>query len=1224
MLSQMRENLDVRHEGRSIDLKQLDITSYLSAPNLINTCNSHLGTVYRIFTDLSDMESLSKHTALYNLVTHSMDKIVKAFDPETGQVRKDEQGNLKLQVVVDWPICAGLTRGKEYRKFFDWAKHLNNYHPAIKSVPFQDLCPIRYQTKLYNERVNSLNIFSQEEQEFLQRYRWLRQLSEFFKPEELFSVIVDSQAQADAKKILQSFEIGSDKIHCTEDAVALQTLIDTVKRLLQLESDKTCCIDALALQTLIAYVKRLLQLFPQVKENVKSALSSDDIRGKVYEFETKHSLEKIKQSPLDFNSDALSLGDFLRSGDQQVLQLQMTDVDEWTGLIKVYQVLQKTGCLMEGQYTILKLKRLLAVNRLMDLSTLMLSTEKPYRILVACEDNELLNDEVQSMIREHFETLKQKQKIKIIFSTRSEGATLTSLQPIGSEILDKGFVARNEQVSWSDITSSFQEKLLEKSVTFQGAKISLNKLMSAESPAAKFLPLGALLEERELTIANPVPISNAYNEVSYIARTLRCQRTIKQDIFSDKDVKEFHVYLASTEQEFEQFCQQNPKSNVHWLEQDKSGKLLWQKSQGSLEKLREYIDTESSHMYTADDLDKLLKQAQSQRVVLISDTAGMGKSTVLTHLSKQIKEKFPAKWLVRIDLNDHTDALYELKEEHIDKEKAIEFISEKVLKHKPGLEMELFKQCCEQNLNLGIIIMMDGFDEISPLYKETVIDLLQAVRQTAVEELWVTTRPHLRRELEDRLQQLSYTIEPFPEENQVEFLTKFWSLRNWFTEIDNKAKEESEKKLEKYAEELIKKLSQSISDEDKKFASFPLQCRMLAEKFDDEVKTFCQSAESVPQLPFKLELLGLYGRFIEGKYDIYQEEKMQVQANNIIAKEQRERDLKCMRGDYQLLGLKVLFTEDQVALLQNYSRYRFSAEELARIGIAEVNHEGKLHFINRTVAEYYVADFFVNQLTKGTKPSPQLQDYLLKDIFVKADYRVIRLFMDELMSMSEPSEDVLKQYGIRISDLGKDGVLILHQAVREGNANIIEFLSDSLQVAEHTDTLVQLLLTQVNDTPTAWHMAAECGNLELLQTLWELAKEKLTPENLKNKLLLAKDNSGQTAWHLAAEWGNLDLLQKLLDWAKEVLTAEMISDELLLARDGNEQTFLHVAAKRNNTKEFEKVWAWATEKLSPEDIRKLLLAKDSYELTVSHVGADKFNPELLEELLNWTTENVTP
>jgi hypothetical protein len=180
--------------------------------------------------------------------------------------------------------------------------------------------------------------------------------------------------------------------------------------------------------------------------------------------------------------------------------------------------------------------------------------------------------------------------------------------------------------------------------------------------------------------------------------------------------------------------------------------------------VRRYIDTDSSHTHTADDLGKLLEQEQHQRVMLISDTAGMGKSTVLTHMSKIIKRTSPAKCVVRIDLNDHTDALKALKEEEIDSKKATEFVSEKLLKLKSDLELELFKQCCEQKQKVRIVMMLDGFDEISPFYKQTMIDLLQALRQKAIEQLWVTTRPHLREELEDKLHQLSNKLEPFSED----------------------------------------------------------------------------------------------------------------------------------------------------------------------------------------------------------------------------------------------------------------------------------------------------------------------------------------------------------------------------------------------------------------------------------------------------------------------------
>ena len=667
MLLQMADELDVLYDGRSIDIEHLDITSYLSAPNRINTCNKHVGTVYRIFPDLSDMGRLEKCTALYNRATHSMDKILEAFETETGQVNEDEHGKLKIQVVVDWPVTDGLSRGKKYKSFFKWAKHFNNYHPEItdKTLPLKGYHPLRYQTKTYDERVTTVSKFSDDERQFLENYCQLCQLPEFFKLKELFSAMEDNQAQ-EAEKNLQSFEIKNHTVRCT---------------------------DASALQALIPYVKRLLQLFPEIKENTKSALTPNEIRNNVYQIGTQHYLEKFQQSPIEFKPDALTLTDFLNSEQEKVLQLRVIDGDAWTGLIKVYQVLEKTNSINdrpnEDRYTILTLEHLLIVNRMVNWNTLLESTTAPHLLMMMCETRCLFNDETRQILRSLFNTLKKKQSVKIILATQSEYETVIFLQDLAKESIGNGFVTRDEVLTWYDLTTNTQEELLEKPVKFQGARIFLKELISAESEVANFMPLGALLEEKELTIADPVPISNAYNEGYFIGRTLCHQIAIKQDIFNDKDLRDSLVYLASTEEEYTDLCQLHPKSNVHWLEKDKSEKLVWRQSQGSLETVRRYIDTESSHTYTTDDLDKLLEQAQHQRVMLISDTAGMGKSTVLTHLSKQIKEKFPEKWVVRIDLNDHTDALKKLMQEKISKQKAIEFLSEKLIS-KPGLSFSTF------------------------------------------------------------------------------------------------------------------------------------------------------------------------------------------------------------------------------------------------------------------------------------------------------------------------------------------------------------------------------------------------------------------------------------------------------------------------------------------------------------------------------------------------------
>ena len=73
---------------------------------------------------------------------------------------------------------------------------------------------------------------------------------------------------------------------------------------------------------------------------------------------------------------------------------------------------------------------------------------------------------------------------------------------------------------------------------------------------------------------------------------------------------------------------------------------------------------------------------------------------------------------------------------------------------------------------------------------------------------------------------------------------------------------------------------------------------------------------------------------------------------------------------------------------------------------------------------------------------------------------MIRVFIDGLLSRSIPSDEALKQCGNRVDNLGHDCLLTVYLAVFENNFNIVEILLDSLQAAEHRDTLVQLLLSE--------------------------------------------------------------------------------------------------------------------------------------------------------------------
>jgi hypothetical protein len=158
-----------------------------------------------------------------------------------------------------------------------------------------------------------------------------------------------------------------------------------------------------------------------------------------------------------------------------------------TGLIKLYSVLQKTGCLSEGCYTVLKLERLLTLNQLMDLSKLMQSPVTPYLLLIVCEDKEQLDEETRDISRTLFDTTKQ--NIKTIFITTLGGNISHILHHLNRRLFGNACVRVPEELTWSDLITSPQQKPLEKSVKFLGSKFYLNELVCAESPTAKFLSL---------------------------------------------------------------------------------------------------------------------------------------------------------------------------------------------------------------------------------------------------------------------------------------------------------------------------------------------------------------------------------------------------------------------------------------------------------------------------------------------------------------------------------------------------------------------------------------------------------------------------------------------------------------------------------------------------------------------------------------------------------------
>jgi len=758
-------------------------------------------------------------------------------------------------------------------------------------------------------------------------------------------------------------------------------------------------------------------------------------------------------------------------------------------------------------------------------------------------------------------------------------------------------MTHDRDYTWSDLTTDSQYKLLKNKVCFQGCLVPLNELISVESPVTKLLPLADLLEKRKLEIGRPLLTSAADGciENYYIPRTFNHQVAIKKEIFEET----FSDLVATNKKEFIKYCQDNPEKNVHWLQKDKSGRLIWQQSQGSLNALHEYIDTRNPRPYPPENIDKFLQKAQRQKVMLIADAAGMGKTTVLNHLSKQIKQKFQNYWVVRIDLNDHAEVLEAQMNQKIG---TLGFLCEKLLKFRDPFEKELFKQCC-QGLEEAtkVVLMLDGFDEISPKYKEIVLHLLQdlnPLKQTWIEQLWVTTRPHLREELEDNLQQLCYTLEPFSEENQVWFLTKFWHQHS-------NLEDESPQYSVKYARALIESLAQSISDKEKVFTGIPLQTRILAEAFEKEVESYCLSQKSELNVHKQLCLVDLYRKFIKEKMNIFKSkgELAKQQDNDIILS-----DISITKN-HQKLALEVLLPELRGTALELEECDTLAREAISRIGIVQYV-DNKPHFIHRTFAEYYVADFLATHLTKETSFLLEVLNIMF-ELLLGEGYEVTTLFLDGLLANLEKSK-AIELYGKQIYKIWnvKEKFILfkikrkkltreklqtaLFVAAAKGSTNIINFFFGSLKATGNTKTIKKILLNKVSGKITSyvparrghlkrlalrmwgreekvkfkddlllatgydgiisrktettyitiWDIASTKGNKEILETLWSWGTE--VQINLKHDLLLAKGYDGLTAWDRAEMYGPEEILETLWGWGREVEVN--LKDNMLLAK----------------------------------------------------------------------------
>ena len=107
VLEKLQSNIE------KVKIRSLRVKTYLSSPNLINTCNRHLGQVF-------SLDKIYEPGDFLNLSKHRMSYLLERFDADLGVPRS-------YYMVKDWPlgsvVSLSATRTPAQNKFSSYTKH---------------------------------------------------------------------------------------------------------------------------------------------------------------------------------------------------------------------------------------------------------------------------------------------------------------------------------------------------------------------------------------------------------------------------------------------------------------------------------------------------------------------------------------------------------------------------------------------------------------------------------------------------------------------------------------------------------------------------------------------------------------------------------------------------------------------------------------------------------------------------------------------------------------------------------------------------------------------------------------------------------------------------------------------------------------------------------------------------------------------------------------------
>lgn len=436
-------------------------------------------------------------------------------------------------------------------------------------------------------------------------------------------------------------------------------------------------------------------------------------------------------------------------------------------------------------------------------------------------------------------------------------------------------------------------------------------------------------------------------------------------------------------------------------------------------------------------LDELIESVENERVILISDVAGSGKTLILSKIKEELIKKYENNFIVSANFLEFTAELL-----NPDFKDFPTFVCNKILKMKSLIEKTIFHHLYSQGL---IKVLLDGFDEASVFCKENAIKLFKIQDQG---QLWITTRDYLEENLEQELNVKSYKLLPYSIEDQKHFTVEFWKKN---TEADQTL-------IEDCADLLVTRLKLLLSKSLTGFLGIPLVLRAFAEYYREKL-----SVDFKNLLKHSLKLSQVYEELIDSKTVLWSS-MTSIDPSNFHNK---STTLRVLYRYFALRQFLNLFQRDIFGII--FIAGEWDLKEISKAGIirCESDSDKEVGFIHRTFAEKFVSEFVMKSFESLDNSWMYLDafvDFLIQ-ILTEERFKIVRFFLNELIHEVEVDSKSFQgfkdKFDKKLEENGKLSELIL-RTKEESTYNLAVFFTNTIQSLDVADICISFVSDQFN------------------------------------------------------------------------------------------------------------------------------------------------------------------